>query len=89
MDHNNCNAAVLCSLQYREFLVPQLEEFDQDTWFQQDGDTAHTARASVIRSKIIPGKSHSIGFFLWRHLKSRVYVNRPRTRITTNPTERK
>lgn len=44
----------------REFLVPQLQEFDgfdQDTWFQQDGATAHTARASMeVVRELFPEK---------------------------------
>lgn len=44
----------------REFLVPQLQEFDgfnQDTWFEQDGATAHTARASMeVVRELFPEK---------------------------------
>lgn len=31
----------------QNFLVPQLQEEDQQIWFQQDGATAHTARATM------------------------------------------
>lgn len=65
-------------------------------WFQQDGATAHTARATmnVIRP-LFPGRLISrfgdvhwpprspdlsiCDFFLWGHLKARVYLHRPRT----------
>jgi hypothetical protein len=60
-------------------------------WFQQDGATAHTARASmtVVRQKFshfgdVPWSPRSpdlsaCDFFLWGYLKSKVYVRKPRT----------
>lgn len=42
-----------------EFVVPQLYEMDlRDVWFQQDGATAHTARASMA--------------LLWEHFPGRL-----------------
>jgi len=81
----------------QEFFFPRLDELDLgDIWFQQDGATAHTSRASmaVLREhfseRLIsirgdfewPARSADLApcdFFLWGFLKSRVYVNRPRT----------
>lgn len=81
----------------QEFFFPRLNELDVgDTWFQQDGATAHTSRASMavlrehfpqrlisIRGDLEwPARSPDLSpcdFFLWGFLKSRVYVNRPRT----------
>lgn len=80
-----------------DFLFPRLDELDLgDVWFQQDGATAHTSRASMdVLREHFPGRLISIrgdlewparspdlapcDFFLWGFLKSRVYVNRPRT----------
>jgi len=81
----------------QEFFFPRLDELDLvDIWFQQDGATAHTSRASMavlrehfperlisIRGNLEwPARSPDLtpcDFFLWSFLKSRVYVNRPRT----------
>ena len=81
----------------QDFVFPRLDELDlEDIWFQQDGATAHTARASMavlrehfperlisIRGDLEwPARSPDLNpcdFFLWGFLKSRVYVNRPRT----------
>ncbi|CAK1578615.1 unnamed protein product [Parnassius mnemosyne] len=81
----------------QEFFLPRLDALDLgDIWFQQDGATAHTARASMavlrehfperlisIRGDLQwPARSPDLSpcdFFLWGFLKSRVYVNRPRT----------
>uniref|UniRef100_V5I8Z8 Transposable element Tc3 transposase n=1 Tax=Anoplophora glabripennis TaxID=217634 RepID=V5I8Z8_ANOGL len=54
----------------RTFLVPQLEEFDgfnQDTWFQQDGATAHTAWASmeVVRELFLEKVISRFGDLHW------------------------
>jgi len=45
------------------FLRPRLEEFDdsEDFWFQQDGDTAHTARRSLgILREMFPSRLISL-----------------------------
>ena len=68
----------------------------EEMWFQQDGATAHTARASmtvvwqmflqhvVSRFGDVPWPPCSpdlsaCDFFLWGHLKSKVYIWKPRT----------
>lgn len=81
------------------FLRPQLERLRvnmREMWFQQDGATAHTARASMeVVRQMFPGHVISrfgdvswpprspdlsiCDFFLWGYLKSKVYVNKPRT----------
>jgi hypothetical protein len=62
-------------------------------YFQQDGATAHTSRASmaeiqsffgdrVISRGIWPPRSPDLtppDYFLWGHLKAQVYANKPRT----------
>jgi len=65
-------------------------------WFQQDGETAHTARASmsvlremfpqhvISRGDDVPWPARSpdlsaCDYFLWRYLKSRVFISKPRT----------
>lgn len=65
-------------------------------WFQQDGATCHTARATInFLRPLFPGRLVSKNgdydwpprspdltppdFFLWGYLKSKVYVNKPRT----------
>ena len=65
-------------------------------WFQQDGATAHTARASmsvlremfpqhvISRGGDVPWPARSADlsacdYFLWRYLKSRVFISKPRT----------
>lgn len=83
----------------QNFFVPELRRKRipiQRVWFQQDGATAHTARASmnVIRplfpDRLIskfgdihwPPRSPDLSmcdFFLWGHLKARVYEHKPRT----------
>ena len=80
-----------------EFFLPRIDELDLgDIWFQQDGATAHTSRASMavlrehfperlisIRGDLEwPARSPDLSpcnFYLWGYLKSRVYVNRPRS----------
>ena len=38
-----------------DYLCPELDELDiNDTWFQQDGDTSHTARVTI---DLLKGKS--------------------------------
>uniref|UniRef100_A0A1B6DKJ8 Uncharacterized protein n=1 Tax=Clastoptera arizonana TaxID=38151 RepID=A0A1B6DKJ8_9HEMI len=68
----------------------------RDIWFQQDGATAPTARASMqVVGQMFPGhvilrfddvhwppRSSQLSicdFFLWGYLKSKVYMNKPRT----------
>jgi hypothetical protein len=62
-------------------------------FYQQDGVTCHTSAASmaeiesffpgrVISKRLWPPRSPDLtppDFFLWGHLKGRVYMNRPRT----------
>jgi len=61
-------------------------------WFQQEGGTAHTARAlmAAVRHQTIsrfgdlhwPPRSPDLSmcdFFLWSYLKSRVYATKPRS----------
>jgi len=78
----------------------------EEMWFQQDGPTAHTARASmtvvrqmspqhvVSRFGDVPWPPRSpdlsaCNFFLWSYLKSKVYVQKPRTVDDLNVSIRK
>jgi len=82
-----------------QFFFPELQRrlvSIRKVWFQQDGATSHTARASmeVLRQKF-PGRLISrfgdvpwpprspdlslCDFFLWGHLKSKVYQYKPQT----------
>jgi len=83
----------------RNFLRPQLRSLRvnmEEMWFQQNGATDHTARASmtviwqmfpqhvVSRFGDVPWPPRSpdlspCDFFLWGYLKSKVYVQKPRT----------
>ena len=79
----------------RNFLQPRISEHGNGPlWFQQDGDTAHTAKISrgVLRQLFpgrlvslhgnIPWPAHSPNiceFFLWGHLKSEVFREKPKT----------
>ena len=93
----------------RNFLHPQLQSLQvnmEEMWFQQDGPTAHTARASmtvvrqmspqhvVSRFGDVPWPPRSpdlsaCNFFLWSYLKSKVYVQKPRTVDDLNVSIRK
>ena len=74
--------------------VEQLDDVEQSQgYFQQDGATCHTSNesldliASVFDDRIIsrnlwPPRSPDLttpDFFLWGHLKDRVYATRPQT----------
>ena len=60
-------------------------------WFQQDGATSHTARVTIdlfkgkfgerVISRNVPVECHltPLDFFLWGHIKSLVYANKPAT----------
>lgn len=81
------------------FVAHELRNFPQvieNTWFQQDGATSHTARISMAAvrqlfgNRVIsrngdiswPPRSPDLtvcDFFLWGHLKSKVYRSRPAT----------
>lgn len=79
----------------QDFFQPALEAMQlEDTWFQQDGATAHTARVIMIFFRqTFPERLISLrgdlnwhahqtapcDFFLWGYLKSKVYCNRPNT----------
>ena len=82
----------------RSFLRPQLGSLwvnMEEMWFQQDGATAQTARASmtVVRQMFpqhvsrfgdVPWPPRSpdlsaCNFFLWSYLKSKVYVRKRHT----------
>jgi len=96
-------AVTVTSARYVEmlnnFLRSELERRQvniRDIWFQQNGATAHTARASMaVVRQMFPGhvisrfgdvhwppRSSDLSicdFFLWGYLKSKVYINKPRT----------
>jgi hypothetical protein len=73
--------------------IALLEPSDRYCWFQQDGATAHTATATMSELKeffddrivsrgLWPPRSPDLtppDYFLWGHLKNKVYANRPRT----------
>ena len=81
----------------RDFVMPIIEENDMEGyWFQQDGATCHTSRATIDFLKpLFPGRLISKNgdfpwpprspdltppdFYLWGYLKSKVYINKPRT----------
>jgi len=83
----------------RNFCEPELRRRGIDlpsVWFQQDGATAHTARASMSALRKMfphhvisregdgtwPARSLDLSacdYFLWRYLKSRVFISKPRT----------
>jgi hypothetical protein len=72
-----------------------VELIKQTMWFQQDGVTAHTARASMVavremfpghaisqRGDLQPARSPDLSvcdYFLWGYLKAKVFINRPCT----------
>jgi hypothetical protein len=68
-----------------------LEPFSLIASFQQDGATAHTARAAMAVVRVIlpdrlisrwPPRSPDLSmcdFFLWGYLKPRAYEGKPRT----------
>ncbi|KAF7272198.1 hypothetical protein GWI33_014996 [Rhynchophorus ferrugineus] len=63
----------------RNFLVPEMEKQGlENMWFQQDEATAHTARSTIQLLNDISNLT-APDFFLWRFLKSKVYVNKPQT----------
>ncbi|GFX26336.1 hypothetical protein TNCV_949341 [Trichonephila clavipes] len=52
------------------FFIPELNNYDvQEMWFQQDGATCHTARATIDLLKDT--------VFLWGYVKSLVYADKP------------
>jgi hypothetical protein len=84
---------------FKNFLRPKIYEYGEehnleDFWFQQDGDTAHTARRprAIL---MFPGRAVSLheavqwplrspdlspcDFFLWGYLKAEVFKHRPRS----------
>ena len=81
----------------QQWLFPQIDADGVITlWFQQDGATAHTARATMdilkdkFENRVIsrfgaiswPPRSPDLSapdFWLWGHLKDRVYRNSPQT----------
>jgi transposase len=96
------NATTVTSQRYVDmlntFVAEQLQNFPDlhNPWFQQDGATAHTARASMMAVRQLfgnhvisrfgdihwPPRSPDLSvcdFFLWGHLKSKVYTTRPTT----------
>ncbi|GFW76742.1 putative DD41D transposase [Trichonephila clavipes] len=79
------------------FFIPELNNRDvQELWFQQDGATCHTARATIdllkdtFGDRLIsrfgpvnwPPRSCDLtplDYFLWGHVKSLVYADKPQT----------
>ncbi|GFX68294.1 retrovirus-related Pol polyprotein from transposon 412 [Trichonephila clavipes] len=79
------------------FFIPELSNHDvQELWFQQDGATCHTARATIdllkdtFGDRLIsrfgpvnwPPRSCDLtplDYFLWGHVKSLVYADKPQT----------
>ncbi|GFS86649.1 hypothetical protein TNCV_857641 [Trichonephila clavipes] len=56
------------------FFIPELNNHDvQELWFQQDGATCHTARATIDLLK------DTFDYFLWGYVKSLVYADKPQT----------
>ncbi|GFV28109.1 DUF4817 domain-containing protein [Trichonephila clavipes] len=78
------------------FFIPELNNHDvQELWFQQDGATCHTARATIdllkdtFGDRLIsrfgpvnwPPRSCDLTplYFLWSYVKSLVYADKPQT----------
>ncbi|GFX05673.1 uncharacterized protein TNCV_3197901 [Trichonephila clavipes] len=76
------------------FFIPELNNHDvQELWFQQDGATCHTARATIdflkdtFGDRLIsrfgpvnwPPRSTPLDYFLWGYVKSLVYADKPQT----------
>ncbi|CAH2088890.1 unnamed protein product [Euphydryas editha] len=89
-ENSQGNNVTVNSVEYvkmlREFLTPQLHEFEgynSRTWMQQDGATCHTSNVTLpVIKEMFPNKLISpcdCDFFLWGYLKSRVYHNKPMT----------
>ncbi|GFX57637.1 hypothetical protein TNCV_2676231 [Trichonephila clavipes] len=56
------------------FFIPEVNDHDvQELWFQQDGATCHTARATIDLLK------DTFDHFLWGYVKSLVYADKPQT----------
>ncbi|GFV51658.1 hypothetical protein TNCV_1320141 [Trichonephila clavipes] len=59
------------------FFIPELNNHEvQELWFQQDGATCHTARATIdlLKNTLTP-----LDYFLWGYVKSLVYADKPQT----------
>ncbi|GFV07652.1 transposable element Tc3 transposase [Trichonephila clavipes] len=59
------------------FFIPELNNHDvQELWFQQDGETCHTARATIdlLSCDLTP-----LDYLLCGYVKSLVYVDKPQT----------
>ncbi|GFU64399.1 DUF4817 domain-containing protein [Trichonephila clavipes] len=73
------------------FFIPELNNHDvQELWFQQDGATCHTARATIDLLKEFhvfgpvnwPPRSCDLtplDYFLWDYVKSLVYADKTQT----------
>ncbi|GFY21930.1 putative transposable element [Trichonephila clavipes] len=78
------------------FFIPELNNHDvQELWFQQDGATCHTARATIDLLKDTFGDRlisrfgpvnwppscdlTLLDYFLWGYVKSLVYADKPQT----------
>ncbi|GFV79556.1 transposable element Tc3 transposase [Trichonephila clavipes] len=72
--------------------IPELNNHDvQELWFQQDGATCHTARATNLLKDTLGDRLISrfcelasrscdlTRLFLWGYVKSLVYVDKPQT----------
>ncbi|XP_065675584.1 uncharacterized protein LOC136091800 [Hydra vulgaris] len=71
-----------------DFFVPRLNNHNvQELWFQQDGATCHTARATIdllnetFGNRVISRSCDltPLDYFLWGYVKSLVYANDPET----------
>ncbi|GFV42235.1 DUF4817 domain-containing protein [Trichonephila clavipes] len=78
------------------FFIPELNNHDvQELWFQQDGATCHTARATIDLKDMFGDRLISrfepvnwpprscdltpLDYFLWGYVKSLVYADKPQT----------
>ncbi|GFU97489.1 putative DD41D transposase [Trichonephila clavipes] len=74
------------------FFIPELNNHDvQELWFQQDGATCHTTRATIdllkdtfgdrLISRLISRSCDltPLDYFLWGYVKSLVYADKPQT----------
>ncbi|GFX37933.1 uncharacterized protein TNCV_3835341 [Trichonephila clavipes] len=74
------------------FFIPELNNHDvQELWFQQDGATCHTARATIdllkdtfgdrLISRLDPRSCDltPLDYFLWGYVKSLVYADKLQT----------
>ncbi|GFT98105.1 hypothetical protein TNCV_789251 [Trichonephila clavipes] len=94
--NDECHNVTVNGDRYRamitNFFIPELNNHDvQELWFQQDGATCHTARATIdllkdtfgdrliSRFGLVNWPPRPLDYFLWGYVKSLVYADKPQT----------